>query len=143
MLKQDEIDKLTDYLGRLFSSDAIAVLQHPEEDDVALVAKDQNFFARIDRDEDEGELSYNFSKEIPDQPFDELNESVKAIFNSQAVEVRRRPNKTDSAEIYKGEEFLGVLYDDEDASDGMQIFNMAILDIDLEGDFDMDDEDDA
>ncbi|EFL90466.1 conserved hypothetical protein [Ahrensia sp. R2A130] len=143
MLKQDEIDKLTDYLSTLFSSDSIAVLQHPEEDNVALVAKDQNFFARIDRDEDEGELSYNFSKEIPDQPFDELNASVKEIFNSQAVEVRRRPNKSDSAEIYKGEEFLGVLYDDDDAGDGMQIFNMAILDIDLEGDFDADDEDDA
>ena len=143
MLKQDEIDKLTDYLSALFSSDAIVVLQQPEEDDAALVAKDQNFFARIDRDEDEGELSYNFSKEIPDQPHDEMNGAVKEIFNSQAVEVRRRPNKTDSAEIYRGDEFLGVLYDDDDAGDGMQIFNMAILDIDLEGDFDMDDEDEA
>ena len=80
MLKQDEIDKLTDYLSRLFSSDSIVVLQHPEEDDAALVAKDQNFFARIDRDEDEGELSYNFSKEIPDQPHDEMNEAVNKVF---------------------------------------------------------------
>lgn len=132
MLKQSEIDLLTAYLCKVFNSRELMVLQHPEEDEQALVAMGQEFFARIERDEDEGELSYNFTKEIPDQPHDEMNEFVKVMFSSTSVEVRKRPNKTDSAEIYKGDEFLGVLYDDDDATDGMQIFNMAILDIDLE-----------
>jgi len=132
MLQQTEIDDLTAYLSKLFSSPELAVLQHPENEDEALVVVGQEFFARILRDEDEGELSYNFSKEIPDQPYDEMNEQVKQIFNSSAVAVRKRPNKTDSAEIYKGEEFLGVLYDDDENAEGFQIFNMAILDIDLE-----------
>jgi hypothetical protein len=132
MLKQTEIDSLTTYLCKLFNCEDLAVLQHPEDDNQALVARGQEFFARVERDEDEGELSYNFSKEIPDQPHDELNEFIKIVFNSTTVEVRKRPNKSDSAEIYKGEEFLGVLYDDDGNSDGMQIFNMAILDIDLE-----------
>lgn len=136
MLKQSEIDLLTAYLCKVFNTRELMVLQHPEEDEQALVAIGQEFFARIERDEDEGELSYNFSKEIPDQPHDEMNEYIKTIFSSTSVEVRKRPNKSDSAEIYKGDEFLGVLYDDDDAADGMQIFNMAILDIDLE----MDDE---
>ena len=134
MLQQDELESLTRYLGRLFNTTEIAVLQHPEVDDQALVAKGQEFFARIERDEDEGELSYCFSKEIPDQPYDELNEFVKVLFNAQNVEVRKRPNKNDSAEIYKGDEFLGVLYDDDGVEEGCQIFNMAILDIDLEDD---------
>ena len=108
------------------------VLQHPEEDEQGLVAIGQEFFARVERDEDEGELSYNFSKEIPDQPHDELDAHFKMIFNSTTVELRKRPNKADSTEIYKGDEFLGVLYDDDDNSEGMQIFNMAILDIDLD-----------
>ncbi len=56
------------------------------------------------------------------------------MFNSPAVELRKRPTKKDSAELYKGDEFLGVLYDDDDDAEGMQIFNMAILDIDLEMD---------
>lgn len=132
MLQQSEIDSLQNYLCKLFNTKELMVLQHPEEDEQALVAIGQEFFARIERDEDEGELSYSFSKEIPDQPHDELNEYVKTIFNSPAVEVRKRPTKKDSAEIYKGEEFLGVLYDDEGNTEGMQIFNMAILDIDLD-----------
>ncbi len=130
-MEQSEIDSLTAYLSRLFSEPELSVLLHPEDDDQALVAIGQSFFARIERDEDEGELSYSFSKEIPDKPYDELNAHVKEIFNSTSVEIRRRPNKQDSAEIYKGDEFLGVLYDDDGNTEGMQIFNMAILDIDL------------
>ena len=136
MLQQSEIDDLTAYLGKLFTAPELTVLQHPENGDEALVVIGQEFFARILRDEDEGELSYNFSKELPDQPHDEMNEHVKKVFNSPAVEVRKRPNKKDSAEIYKGEEFLGVLYDDDENADGFQIFNMAILDIDLEAEDD-------
>jgi len=130
-LDQSEIDSLTDYLANLFSEKQMVVLQHPEDDNQALVAIDQEFFARIERDEDEGELSYSFSKDIPDQPHDELDAHFKTIFNNTSVEVRKRSNKQDSAEIYKGDEFLGVLYDDEGSQDGMQVFNMAILDIDL------------
>ena len=131
-MEQSEIDSLTAYLAKLFNETALVVLQHPEDDDQALVAIDQSFFARIERDEDEGELSYSFSKDIPDQPYDELNEYFQQIFNAKDVQVRKRENKQDSAEIYKGEEFLGVLYDDEGSEEGMQVFNMAILDIDLD-----------
>ena len=131
MLTQSEIDSLTDYLCRLFNSSELTVLQHPEEDDQALVVQEQQFFARIERDEDEGELSYNFSKEVPDQPYDEMVDHFKIIFNSQAVEVRKRANKSDSVEVYKSDEFLGVIYDDDSNTEGTQIFNMAILDIDL------------
>lgn len=135
-MKQTEIDSLTAYLSKLFNERELMVLLHPEEDDQALVAIGQSFFARIDKDEDEGEVSYSFSKDIPDQPMDELQAYFKDIFNSQELEVRARSNKQDSAEVYKGEEFLGVLYDDEGSQEGMQVFNMAILDFDLEMDGD-------
>jgi len=131
-MKESEIESLTAYLVTLFSEKELVVLQHPEDDNQALVAIGQSFFARIDRDDDEGELSYSFSKDIPDQPHDELNEYFKSIFNTPALEVRKRPKKQDSAEIYKGDEFLGVLYDDEGSEEGMQVFNMAILEIDLQ-----------
>ena len=132
-MELSEIEKLTSYLQSLFGDRELAVLSHPEDDDRALVAKGQNFFARIDRDEDEGELSYSFAKDIPDQPHDELVEHFADLFGGQKIDVRKRANKTDSTEIYKGEEFLGVLYDDEGSEEGMQVFNMAILDIDLDG----------
>ncbi len=141
MLKQNEIDSLTIYLCRLFNTAELVVLQHPEDDNQGLIAIGQEFFAWVERDEDEGELSYNFSKEIPDKPHDELNEYVKVIFNTTSVEVRKRSDKADCTEIYMGEEFLGILYDDDDNTEGMQIFNMAILDIDLIDDDDEDDDD--
>ncbi len=131
-MKETEIQSLTAYLVTLFSEKELTVLQHPEDDEQALVAIGQTFFARIDRDEDEGELSFNFSKDVPDQPHEELIEYFATIFNSKSVEVRRRKGRQSSAEIYKGEEFLGVLYDDEGSEAGMQVFNMAILDIDLD-----------
>lgn len=131
-MQQSEIDQLTTYLGKLFNAPDLVVLSHPEDDEQALVARGQNLFGRIERDEEEGELSYCFSKDIPDQPDDELRAFLKDELNSNDIELRKRANKKDSAEIYKGEEFLGVLYDDEGSQDGMQVFNMAILEIDLE-----------
>ena len=44
-------------------------------------------------------------------------------------EVKARPRKDDSAEVYVGDEFLGIVFKDED--DGDYNFSMAILDIDL------------
>ena len=43
-----------------------------------------------------------------------------------------RPKKTDSAEVYVGEEFLGVLFVDDEDGDRSFNFTMAILDTDLE-----------
>ncbi len=131
-MEQSEIDSLTAYLAKLFGESELTVLLHPEDDNQALVAIGQSFFARIERDDDEGELCYNFSKDIPDQPHEEMTVYFREIFHSSHLEVRKRSNKQDSVEIYKGEEFLGVLYDDEGSQDGMQVFNMAILDIDLD-----------
>jgi hypothetical protein len=53
-------------------------------------------------------------------------------FNVPAIEVRQRPQKTDSAELYIGDEFVGVIYRDDEDGDLSYNFTMAILDIDLE-----------
>lgn len=131
MIEKPELDRLTAYLSELFNESALAVLAHPEEEDQALVVVERNFFGRIMRDEDEGEVSYDFSRDIPDAPHDELDAALKDLFNNDNVQLRKRPNKSDSAEVYRGDEFLGVLYDDEGSTEGMQVFNMAILEIDL------------
>jgi hypothetical protein len=43
--------------------------------------------------------------------------------------VKARPRKDDSCEVYVGDEFLGIVFKDEDEGD--YNFSMAILDIDL------------
>lgn len=61
-----------------------------------------------------------------------LDAYFKSVFANPELQVRARPKKTDSCEVYKGEEFLGVIYLDEDEGERSYSFSMAILDIDLE-----------
>ena len=46
--------------------------------------------------------------------------------------VRQRPQKANSAEVYIGDEFIGVVFRDDEDGDLSYNFTMAILDIDLE-----------
>ncbi|MEL6213628.1 MAG: DUF3126 family protein [Pseudomonadota bacterium] len=52
-------------------------------------------------------------------------------FNSPGIAVRGRDNKDDSVEVYLEDEFIGVIFKDEEDGDLAYQFNMAILDIDL------------
>ena len=60
-----------------------------------------------------------------------LDAYFKSLFENSAISVRPRPKKTDSCEVYKGDEFIGVLYLDEDEGERSYNFSMAILDIDI------------
>jgi len=55
------------------------------------------------------------------------------VFRLPALEVKQRPRKEDSAEVYVGDEFIGVLFRDDDEGETAYQFQMAILDYDLGG----------
>lgn len=57
---------------------------------------------------------------------------LRRTFNNHAIVVKPRPKKDDSAEVYVGEEFLGVLSLDDEDGDRSFSFQMAILDTDLD-----------
>ncbi|HVL73809.1 MAG TPA: DUF3126 family protein [Beijerinckiaceae bacterium] len=57
---------------------------------------------------------------------------LRRTFANHSIRVVGRPKKTDSAEIYLGEEFIGVLYEDNEEGERSYNFQMAILDTDLE-----------
>ena len=61
-----------------------------------------------------------------------LEKYFRKRFNMPLMEVKQRPQKNDSAEVYIGDEFIGVLYRDDEDGDLSYNFTMAILDIDLE-----------
>lgn len=63
---------------------------------------------------------------------DKLDAYLKRLFDNRRVSVRARPKKDDSAEVYIGDEFIGVLFRDDDDGDLSYSFQMAILDIDLD-----------
>jgi hypothetical protein len=58
-----------------------------------------------------------------------LTAYFKRVFQNPNIDVKARPRKEDSAEVYVGDEFIGLVYKDEE--DGDYNFSMAILDIDL------------
>ena len=61
---------------------------------------------------------------------------LRKTFGTKNLTVRARPKKDDSAEVYIGDDFIAVLFrEDEDGEVSYQ-FQMAILDMDLEGDGD-------
>src|SRR6185312_11508938 len=59
-----------------------------------------------------------------------LDAYFKRTFQNPQLQVKARPRKNDSAEVYVGDEFLGIVFKDED--DGDYNFSMAILDVDLD-----------
>lgn len=66
---------------------------------------------------------------------DELNSLqsyLRKTFGTPNLSVRARPKKTDSAEVYIGDEFIAVLYKEEEDGELSYQFQMAILDIDLD-----------
>lgn len=58
-----------------------------------------------------------------------LTAYFRRMFQNPTMDVKARPRKEDSAEVYVGDEFIGLVYKDEDEGD--YNFSMAILDIDL------------
>ena len=52
-------------------------------------------------------------------------------FGNQNIRLRERMQSDGSVEVYLGEEFIGVIYKDEEEGDISYDFNMSILEIDL------------
>jgi hypothetical protein len=58
---------------------------------------------------------------------------LQRLFGNASIAVKGRPRKEDSAEVYVGEEFVGVIYRDDEDDELSYNFSMAILDYDLDG----------
>ena len=56
---------------------------------------------------------------------------LRRTFANQQLILKPRPKQKDSAEVYVGEDFIGVVFQDED-EDGSFMFEMAILAEDLD-----------
>jgi hypothetical protein len=61
-----------------------------------------------------------------------LDSYLKRLFGNQRIRVVPRPKKDDSAEVYIGDEFVGVLFVDDEDDDRSFQFQMAILETDLD-----------
>jgi hypothetical protein len=57
---------------------------------------------------------------------------LRRQFSNQRIRVVPRTKKDDSAEVYVGDDFVGVLFVDDEDSERSYNFQMAILGTDLE-----------
>ena len=61
-----------------------------------------------------------------------LEDYMRRLFANTKLRVVPRPKKDDSAEVYMGEEFIGVMFVDDEDEERSYNFQMAILPADLE-----------
>ena len=65
------------------------------------------------------------------QPVPTLNAYLRCKFDNENIRVVTRPKKTDSLEVYIGEEFIGVLFLEVEQGKRCYILELPILDVDL------------
>ena len=56
----------------------------------------------------------------------------KQKFNNKKIKIEGRANKDDSAEVFIEDEFIGVVFEDNEDGETCFQFNMTILNEDLE-----------
>lgn len=61
-----------------------------------------------------------------------LQTFLQRKFNNPSIDVRPRARLNDSVEVFIGEESIGLIHVDDEDGDRSYVFNMSILDIDLE-----------
>lgn len=130
-----EVRQLDGYLKKLFGTQNIRVV--PKGSDTAEVYVGDDDLGELTVDDEEGERSYNFRMVIqvgndPSiQPVPTLNAYLRGKFENDNIRVVPRPKKTDSLEVYMGEEFIAVLFLEIEKGRRSYILELPILDVDL------------
>jgi hypothetical protein len=113
-----EVRKLDAYFKRLFGNLRIRGLEMDEDDD--------------------DDRSYNFEMKITlgdasttEPDIKKLDAYLKRKFDNERIRVVPRVRKKDSAEVYVGEEYIGVLFFDE-KDPRSSYFELPILALDLD-----------
>ncbi len=131
-----ETQQVESYLKRLFGNVRFRIV--PMKAD-AKVFLGEDPIGDLTVDDDDDERSYNLRMEIPIgesngviQDAKRLDVWLKRKFDNEKIRVTARPKKQDSVEAYLGEEFIGVLFIDDQRGGRSYIFEMPILGMDLE-----------
>lgn len=131
-----EVRKLDGYLKKLFGNARIRVV--PRKPEVADVFIGEERLGDLNVDDEDDDLSYNFRMEISLGEVSEIDQLkrldayLKKKFDNEQIRVVPRAKKRDSLEAYLGNEFIGVLFVDEEKRRGSYILEMPILDMDLD-----------
>ena len=109
----------------------------PKTYDSAEVFVGEDDLGELTVDDEDGDRSFNFRMAIqvgndPSiQPVPTLNAYLRSKFDNENIRVVVRPKKTDSLEVYIGEEFIGVLFLEIEKGKRSYILELPIFDVDL------------
>jgi hypothetical protein len=77
-------------------------------------------------------LKYFGALHMNKSELEKLTAYFRRTFGNNGITVKARPKLSDSAELYAGEEFLGIISRIEDEGETSYDLSMSILDIDLD-----------
>ena len=130
MLNKNELRKLQDYLRTALGNDGLRVTPDQRDGNAADVALGERKIAQLQVDDEDGDRSFSFSMPIPvARPA--MEEYIRLLFDNPKFRIVARVRKTDSVELNLGNDFLGVISQD-DPKGKTHTFQMAILDYDLD-----------
>lgn len=125
-----ELRKLQEFLRQSFGAPGIKVGLDPKNTEQALVSFGERALGKISVDDEDGDRSFSFAMTIPvERPV--LQDYLRRLFDNDDLKIVARAKKTDSVELNRGDDFLGVISAD-DAKAKSYTLQMAILDFDLE-----------
>lgn len=130
------INKLQAYLRKAFGTQVLSVRARPKKSDVADVFAGDNPFGILTLDDEDGELTYQLGWTLKEKPkplipaeMQRVQTQLRDLLGAKTLTIRGRGKLKDSAEVFVAEESLAIMSADDDAYQ----FQMAILEMDLEG----------
>jgi len=129
-VEKSELDKVQNYLRRLFQNPEIRLAPRAQRQDMAEVYIGSELNGMLSLDTEDGDRSYNLQIGVPETDFQRAAAFLRKLLGNPNIKVMARPKKKDSAEVFIGEEFIAVLFLED--TEKSFTFQMAILDTDIE-----------
>ncbi len=125
-----ELHKLQGFLRQAFGNQNLKVVPAKRNSDDAEVYLGERSIASIAVDDEDGDRSFALELKIPvERPV--LQDYLRRLFENDKLRIVPRPRKNDSVELNSGDDYLGVISQD-DAKGSSFTLQVAILDFDLE-----------
>ena len=129
-MEKSELDQVQNYLRRLFRNPEIRLIPRAQRPDMAEFYVGEKQQGILTLDTEDGDRSYNLQINVPETDLQKAGAYLRNLLGNPDIKTMARPKKKDSAEVYIGEEFIAVLFLEDNGK--AFAFQMAILDTDLD-----------
>lgn len=129
-VEKSELEQVQNYLRRLFRNPEIRLVPRAQKPDMAEFYIGEKLNGMLSLDTEDGDRSYNLQIGVPETDLQKAAAYLRTLLGNPDIKVLARPKKKDSAEVFVGEEFIAVLFLEENGKSFA--FQMAILDTDLD-----------